>query len=240
MDPYIDRLPDPRVMARLMIQLRFGDRDGRIRAFKAAGDALAIAILASRGGREMPEWADPLAKYMVGALLFVEDDTIDTAPASERLRLSIAAITLSVVQPHTSSAVDGAVSLWMNWGMGTPRCADSQACLLRWTLLRMFLDDIDGAAEAVHALLDVTQHGPALVLHDWVVARRQQHGASREAQCWRNLWTLLGSDPLQTHPGLLVCAAVVVNQAGPMRRGEVLTWLDQQLAQPERLNRATA
>jgi hypothetical protein len=240
MDPYTHRLPDARVMARLMIQLRFGDRDGRIRAFKAAGDALAIAVLASRGGHAMPEWAAPLARYMVGALLFVEDDTIDTAPASERLRLSIAAITLSVVMPHTSAAVDGAVSLWMNWGMGTPRCADSEACLLRWTLLRMFMDDVDGAADAVHALVDKKPHGPAMVLHDWVVARRQHHGTARETQCWRNLWTLLASDPLQTHPGLLVCAAVVVNQAGPMRRGEVLDWLDHQLVQPERLDRATA
>ncbi|MCB9674278.1 MAG: hypothetical protein H6737_04125 [Alphaproteobacteria bacterium] len=236
MDPYTARLPDPRLMARLMIQLRFGDKVG---AFKAAGEALAIAILASRGGREMPEWAEPLADYMVGALLLVEDETIDTAPPSERLRLSTAAIVLSVMRPHVSAAVDGAVSLWMGWGMGTPRIADSEVCLLRWTLLRLFLDDVESAAEAVHAMLENRPFGPALVLHDWVVASLQHQGDRRLTQCFGNLRTLLSADPLDSHPSILVLAAVVLNQIGPMRRGQVLGWLDGQLAPPEAARNAS-
>ncbi|MEZ4317816.1 MAG: hypothetical protein R3F61_09940 [Myxococcota bacterium] len=227
MDPYIHRLPDARLMVRLMIQLRFGDRVG---SFKAAGEALAIAILASRDGHEMPQWADPLADAMVGALLLVEDETIDTAPPSERLRLATAAIVLSVMRPHVSSAVDGAVSLWMEWGMGTPRCADSEICLFRWALLRLFLDDAEGAVDAIHEMLERSPYGPALILHDWVVTQMQGQGTWRLEQCFSHLRTLLSTDVTDSHPALLVVAAVVLNQIGPMRRGEVLAWLDAQIA----------
>jgi len=235
MDPYTARLPDARLMVRLMIQLRFGDRVG---AFTRAGEALAIAILASRGGQPMPQWAEPLADAMVGALLLVEDQTIDSALPEERLRLSIAAIVLSVMRPRASSGTDGAISLWMGWGMGTPRCVDDELSLLRWTLLRLFLDDNDGAANAVHKMLELAPYGPALVLHDWVVARLQGHGEFRLRQCFSNLRTLLSSDPTDSHPALLVAAAVALNQCGPMRRAEVLGWLDEQL--PAEVARKTA
>lgn len=220
MDPYPTRLPDPRLMARLAIQVRFGDRIG---AFMTGGDALALAILASRGGRPMPEWVDGLADAMVGALLLVEDRTIDDACDEDRVRLSVAALVLSVLRPRCTSATDGAVSVWMNWGMGTPRCASDATCLLSWTLLRLFLDDTDGAVDAVHALAE--REGAGMVLYDWVVARVHGHGRTREAACFDHLRTALAAEG-SAQPALLVLAAIALNQAGPMRRGEVLDWLD--------------
>lgn len=229
MDPYTARLPDPRLMARLAIQVRFGDRTS---AFMAGGDALATAILASRGGQPLPEWVEGLADAMVGALLLIQDHTIDDAPTSDRLRLSVAALVLSVLRPRCACATDGALSLWMNWGMGTPRCADDPDDLLRWTLLRLFLDDTDGAVEAVHALVDREPAGPGMVLYDWVVARVQGHGAAREEACFHHLRTLLGNES-EPHAALLVVAAVVLNQSGALRRDRVLAWLDAELTPAE-------
>lgn len=225
MDPYTTRLPDPRLMARLAIQVRFGDRIG---AFMTGGDALALAILASRGGRPLPEWVDGLADAMVGALLLVEDRTIDDACDEDRVRLSVAALVLSVLRPRCASATDGAVSVWMNWGMGTPRCASDATCLLSWTLLRLFLDDTDGAVDAVHALVDREPYGAGMVLFDWVVARVQGHGEARQEACFDHLRTALAAEG-SAQPALLVLAAIVLNQAGPMRRREVLDWLDQRV-----------
>jgi hypothetical protein len=224
MEPYIDRLPDARLMARLAIQVRFGDRIG---AFMAGGDALALAALASAGGQSLPGWAHDLADAMVGALLLVEDHTIDDASAHDRLRLSSAALVLSVLRPRAACATDGAISLWMNWGMGTPRCADDAQDLLRWTLLRLFVGDLDGAVEAVHELVDREPSGAGMALYDWVVARVQSHGQARERECFGHLRTLLAADG-SLDPALLVVAATVLNQAGPMRRDKVLPWLDGQ------------
>lgn len=227
MDPYIQRMPEPRLMARLSDQLRGEDR---VRAFMAAGEALAVAVLGTPLGEELPEWVDVLADRMVGALLLVEDETIDSASPAERLRLATAAIVLSSLRPRASSATDGAVSLWIGWGMGTPRCLDDETGLLQWTLLRLFLDDPEGAAEAVHVLLDRGAFGPGMILHDWVVAALQRQGPRRHEMCFEHLRTVFTSTRGVSHPSLLVVAAVVLNQLGPMRRGEVRAWLQEHAA----------
>lgn len=224
MEPYIQRMPEPRLMARLADQLRGEDR---VRAFMAAGDALAVALLGTPEGAELPEWVDGLADRMVGALLLVEDETIDDASPSDRLALATAAIVLSTLRPRASSATDGAVSLWVGWGMGTPRCLPCETGLLQWTLLRLFLDDPEGAAEAVHVLLDRGAFGPGMVLHDWVVSALQRQGPSRQTMCFEHLRTVFTCSQGASHPSLLVVAAVVLNQLGPMRRGEVRAWLQQ-------------
>lgn len=221
-DPYAQRLPDPRMMARLTERLR---SSGRVAAFEAGGEALAVALLGTPPGAPLPEWVDALADCMVGALLLVEDETIDSAPPAQRLRLATAAIVLSTLRPRASSATDGAVSLWVSWGIGTPRCLPNETSLLQWTLLRLFLDDAEGAAEAVHVLLDRGGFGPGMVLHDWVVSALQGHGPQRQEMCFEHLWTVVTASTGPSHPSLLVVAAVVLNQLGPMRRGEVVEWL---------------
>lgn len=221
MDPYLTALPDPRLMARLTAQLRTRDR---VRAFEVGGEALAVAILGTRPGEPLPDWVAPLADAMVGALLLVEDATIDQAPAAQRLRLASSAIVLSTLRPRASAAVDGAVSMWVGWGTWPTAQLDKECSLLRATLLRLFLDDVDGAAEAVDLLLDRGAFGPGLVLHDWVVSRLQGHGPERHTMCFQHLRTALDAD--QRSPDLVIVAAVVLNhQLGPMRRGEVIPWL---------------
>ena len=232
MDPYAQRLPDPRLMRRLVEQLRSRDR---VAAFEAAGDALAVALLGTPTGQGFPPWVDELADAMVGSLLLVEDETIDEASPEQRLRLATAAIVLSTVRPRASSATDGAVSLWVAWGTGTPRCLRHETSLLQWTLLRLFLGDLEGAAEAVHVLLDRDASGPGWVLHDWVVSSLQGHGVARQAMCFQHLRTVFTTSRGEAHPSLLIVAAVVLNQLGPMLRGEVLPWLHAQAPSTERV-----
>lgn len=231
MDPYTQRLPDPRLMRRLVEQLRTHDR---VAAFEAAGEALAVALLGTPSGEPLPTWVDELADAMVGALLLVEDATIDQAGPEQRLRLATAAIVLSTVRPRASCATDAAVSMWVGWGTGTPRCLRFQSSLLQWTLLRLFLGDLDGAAEAVHVLLDRDTSGPGWVLHDWVVSSLQGHGLKRQEMCFQHLRTVFAASHGDAHPSLLIVAAVILNQLGPMLRGEVLPWLHAQSPSLER------
>lgn len=213
--------PDPRLMERLVTRIRA--YDGNVSAWISGGEALALALLGAGSG-PMPTWADDLADTMVGALLRVVDRTAQTAPAAERVALATAAVTLSVVRPHATYVLDGAIDAWLGWTPERPRPEHGSKILAPWTMLDLLRGDLDGAADAVHSLIGADQTALGLLLHDWAVARIQGLGPEREAVCFHTLRAALPDS--ETHdPGLLVVAAATAVTAAGLRRADVRPWL---------------
>lgn len=217
--------PDPRLIERLTTQIR--SRDGASAAWIAGGHALALGLLgAVDQGGELPAWAADLADTMVGSLLRVLERSVNDADVATRVELGAAAAVLSIARPHCTSVLDGAVDAWIHWTPEGPEAHHDEATLATWTLLHLLRDHPDCAAEAAWAL-GQRSSGLGLLLHDWVVARLQEHGAEREGQCFHALRAALGT----AQPGVVLLAAAVATQAAGLRRRSTLPWLDRVAAQ---------
>lgn len=215
--------PDRRLLGRLVQLLRTREGKG---AFTTAGEALANSLLASRPMPLSVE-AEQLADAMVGSLLLVNAATADAEEPDRRVRLAVATIAMAVARPHTAAAAYHAVTTWVGTGIGCPRRQDNPYALACRVLLALWLDDNDTAANAIDTLVERDHTGVAGVLHDWVVARIQGHGADREAQCFDHLRLSLSQTPGGGDGAglLLLAAAVVVDRMDrPLR--EVRSWLD--------------
>lgn len=216
--------PDRRLLRRLVQLLR--SRDERS-TYCVAGEALANALLASRP-EPLSADAEQLADAMVGSLLIVHAATADAEDADRRVRLAMSAAVVAAARPHTATACADAMSVWIGTGIGSPRRHESGYALAARVLLSLWIGDVDTAAVAVDALLDIDRTGVAGVLHDWVVARVQGHGVERESRCFDHLRLSLSQSPGGGHGAALIvlAAAVVVRRAGlPMR--DIAAWLDQ-------------
>jgi hypothetical protein len=160
---------------------------------------------------------------MVGSLVRVQAETLETCEPGLRLRLALAAVALSVSRPGRAAACDVATGTWLSWDLGPERWIEDERLAAGRVLLFLFLGDDEAACDAVADLGDRFPDGLGLVLRDWVVARVQRHGVERETGCFHH-FRLLGS--LASAPLLLVAgAAALARHAGRSRR-EVLGWLD--------------
>lgn len=219
-----DAYPDPRLMERLTRRIR--SRDGSPGSWITGGEALAVAVLTSRGpDSELPLWASDLADTMVGSLLRVLDRTVDDVSVEERVALALAAATLSVVRPHCTSVLNGAIDAWIGWTPEGPHAHHGPDVLSAWAMLALLRDDTETAVECAWALGEAGDAGVDLILHDWVVERVQGHGAQRELQSFHALRAVLSTRG-GLRPGLLIAAAATTARAMGQRRNTTLGWLD--------------
>jgi hypothetical protein len=209
--------PDRRMLGRLVQILRSRDEHP---AYSVAGEALANAILASSPG-ELPVEAEQLADAMLGSLLRVTAETADAEDADRRVRLAMATAVVAAARPHAALACHQAIGTWMGTGIGSPLRQRHTYALAARVLLSLWLNDRDAAAEATNALVEFDRTGLSGVLHDWVVARLQGHGAEREAQCFEALRLSMAFAPGGGDGAALVvlAAAVVVRRQGNTMRG---------------------
>ena len=219
-----DACPDPRLMERLTGRIR--SRDGSAASWRSGGEALALAILTSRGLQSsLPLWASDLADTMVGSTLRVLDNSVDHASVKDRVALGLAAATLSVARPHCTRVLDGAVDAWIGWTPEGPEVEHGEDVLAAWTMLHLMRGNTDAAAECAHVLCDADNTGVGLILHDWVVARIQGHGSQRELQSFHALRAVLSTTG-GFRPGLLIAAAATTTRVTGMKRRTTLEWLD--------------
>jgi hypothetical protein len=212
--------PDRRVLKRLMGLLRQGDSRT---AYALAGEALAGSLL---GNVDLPREADELADAMIGSMMLVEAAEPYDEDPERRVQLALSTAVLSVVRPHTARACDGVISVWMGLGIGSAHRVDDPYTMAARVLLHLFLGDSEAAAEAVDALVDIDRTGVGGVLHDWTVARLQNHGQDREAQCFHALRvSLAGAPGGGQSAALVVLGAAVLNAQAFRPRSEVLPWL---------------
>lgn len=219
--PALRTLPDPRIVARLDGLVR---RTGSPRAFAAAGAALEAAVLATCGAGPLPADFIALAEGMRGALMLIQARTVAETDPEFRVDLAAAAAVLSVVLPHEQAACDGAVRGWMGLGMADPSYMSDARALGRRALLALLVDDVEQAAGAV-AQLGTGSVGGAL--YDWVIARRQRHGAARELECWHHLWLLARDEDATRRNALVLLAALVAWDRTRAPRGRLVAWLDE-------------
>lgn len=206
----LDRIvcPERRLLSRLVSILRSTEERP---AFPVAGEALASAMISSLPDGA-PDEAEHIADSMVGALLRVQD--AEAGDADRRVRCALGASVLAIARPHTRRACEEAAAKWMGFGLGSPNHHRDEYALAARVLLALWLGDTDGAADAVYALSEDDRLGVSGVLHDWVVARRQGHGPSREAACFEHF--LLAFSPRQGDGAaiVLLAAAVAARRAG--------------------------
>lgn len=215
--------PDRRMLGRLVQILRSRDEHP---AYSVAGEALANALLASSPG-SLPVEAEQLADAMLGSLLRVTSATADAEDADRRVRLAMATAVVAATRPHAALACHQAIGTWMGMGIGSPLRHENTYALAARVLLSLWLDDKDAAAEAINALVEIDRTGISGVLHDWVVARLQGHGAEREARCFEALRLSVAFAPGGGDGAALVvlAAAVVVRRRGGTMR-DVRAFID--------------
>jgi len=202
-------------------------RAGSPRAFADAGQTLAAAILASRGGGPLPRWAEDLADAMARALMLVQARTVEETDADFRVRLATSAVVLSLVRPDLESACDGAVRVWTGLGLSDVSFMTDPATLAARALLALFVDDVTGAEASVAQLGPQEYAGIGGPLHDWVVVRRQRHGGGREVECFHNLRLAIAGVRHESRPALILVAALVAWARLDVPRSRLLVWLDE-------------
>jgi hypothetical protein len=121
------------------------------------------------------------------------------------------------------------VGLWRA-RVRSPEALRGADALAAWTLLALAEGEGEQAAAGVEALWESERPDLAGLLHDWVVARLQGHGAMREAHCAANfVWFARG-----THRWLLPLVALAERSgAGRSATGhptptapDLLRWAD--------------
>lgn len=214
--------PDPRLAARLVGALRQAPAPA---TFIAGGQALSVAALLHSAEGRTPSWAGNITAAMTGALILVqyraealEDDDVLVALAS-------AAAQLAVTRPALWGPVQSALHDWL--GRLGPVQPDTPASVLAArVLLLLLIDDGEGAAETVDRLVDRAEPHVGWLLHDWVVARLQNHGPGREVAAWHNLRVALAhAGPHRDSAMLLVLGALVAAHRAGHGPTVVGTWL---------------
>ena len=216
--------PDPRLMERLTRRIR--SRDGAVASWIAGGEALALAVLSNP--QDLPIWASDLADTMVGSLLRVLDRSVDEATADERAGLALAAVVLSVTHPHCTSVLDGAVDAWTADDEVLSRNIVGEDTLATWVVVLLLRDRVEVARDTAETLCERDGSGIGAVLHDWVVARAQGHGSSREFQLFHAVRAaLLAQRGAMHRPGLVIAAAAAATRGAGQKRRSTGPWLDQ-------------
>lgn len=222
--------PDPRIMDRLTWMVR---RQARPRAFATAGAAVAQIVMVTRAERPLPEWAHHMADAMVGALVVTQARSRGEEDPERLVQLATAAAVLSLVRPRFARACDSAIASWMGAGLGEPDDMCDSNLLVARTLLALFLDDLEQAADCIDLLMHQEPGGPGWALHDWLVARRADLGPARETECWHNLRVSLADACPECRPPVVLLATLTLWARLGVPRSRAMLWLDEVAAQGE-------